>query len=59
MLQFISPTHVSTGIAEDLAMEQDLCQNYLFAKADDTKAKRQKVTSKITVQHNVRDNAIV
>ena len=40
---------VSTGIAEDLAIEHDMVQSYLFVKTDDTKALKEKLMSKVTV----------
>ena len=47
-LQMISPQKVSSGITEDLAIEQELTQTYNFIKSMDTQEMKQKNMSKVT-----------
>ena len=59
-MQHLSPIKVSSGIAEDLMIENDMMENYLFVKTQDTKNRKPRnAIQPRTSARITRDNAII
>lgn len=54
-----SPINVSSGVAEDLVIQTDLIQKYLYVQSKNTEGDYLKGMAKVGTQRSHRDNAIV